>query len=232
VTEFDDRARLAAARLRDSVGAVSPRERTTMPTSRTRNLGMAAAVLAVVAVVAAVVTASHHSSGNANLAPSAPPPAGITTRTFAPAGLGATVTVPSHWADTKPSSGFQYAAGSTASPSGFVGAGTQSGVVPVSLSALKDQRRQFLESIGAKIASAKTGTVDNRPAVRFHYKLTVGAQSVIDNEYDIIATSTLPVGAAQHQTIYNVITIVVGTPLSSPNRPLLDWIGSTIRIQQ
>jgi len=231
VRNFDDRARLAGARLRDSVGAVSPRPLTTMTSNRTRALGVTVAVLVVAAVIGAAVTASHHASGNSNLTPTASPPAGITTRTFAPAGLGATVTVPSHWADSRPSSGFQYAAGSVAPPSGFVGAGNQSSVVPVSLSALKDQRRQFLESIGAKIDSAKTGTVDGRPAVRFHYKLTVGNQSVIDNEYDIVATSTLPVGAAQHQSVYNVITIVVGTPVSSPNQPLLDWVGSTIKIQ-
>jgi hypothetical protein len=54
---------------------------------------------------------------------------------------------------------------------------------------------------------------------------------VTDTEYDIIATSNLAVGASQHQTTYNVITIVVGTPVLQPDPPLTDWIGSTIRIR-
>lgn len=232
MTEFDDRARLAAAAVRDSVRGVSPRPVTTMAPSRTRSLGIAAAILVVVAAAIAVaVTRSQSSSGTPNLAASASAPAGISTRTFAPAGLGATVMVPSQWADTPPSSGFQFTAGSATPPAGFVGAGNRSGVVPVSVSALTQQRKQFLESIGAKIDSAKTGTVDKHPAVRFHYKLTVGSRSVIDNEYDIIVTGTLPVGAAQHQTTYSVVTIVIGTPVASANQRLLDWAGSTIRIQ-
>ncbi|HEV3353087.1 MAG TPA: hypothetical protein VG076_09205, partial [Acidimicrobiales bacterium] len=110
-------------------------------------------------------------------------------------------------------------------------AGQRSGVVPVTVAQVKSARQTFLESLGAKIDSTSTGTVDNHPAVRLHYKLTAGGLTVTDTEYDIIATSSLPVGANQHQTTYNVITIVIGTPVSQPDPALTDWIGSTIKIQ-
>src|SRR5439155_24937098 len=135
-------------------------------------LAAAAGALVVVAVVDAVVASSHHASGSSDLAAGAPTPAGISTRSFAPAGLAAAVTVPSQWVDVPPSSGFQYTARSAGPPEGFVGAGVRGGVVPVSLSQLEASRRQFLQSIGAVIDSVKTGTVDHRPAVRFHYRLS------------------------------------------------------------
>ena len=231
MSELDDRARLAAARLRESVGAVSPRPRTTMAPTRTRALAAAAAVLVVVAVVAAVLTSSHHSSRTSDLAPTAPAPAGIPTRSFAPAGLGAALTIPAKWVDTAPApaSGAQFTARG-GPPEGFVLAAVRGGVVPITLSQFAAGRRQLLQSLGGVIDSVKTGTVDNHPAVRLQYKLSAPSGSVVDTEYDILSTSTLPVGASQHQTIYNLISIVVGTPVSHPDQALEDWVGSTIRV--
>ncbi|MBV9411093.1 MAG: hypothetical protein JO148_05815 [Acidimicrobiia bacterium] len=67
--------------------------------------------------------------------------------------------------------------------------------------------------------------------MRLRYTLTANGQTVSDTEYDILDTSTLAVGAAQNQTVYNVITVVVGTPVSQPDGPLIDWVSSTIRVQ-
>ena len=74
------------------------------------------------------------------------------------------------------------------------------------------------------------GTVAGRPAVRLRYRLSAGSLTVIDTEYDIVAASSLAVGPAQRQTTYDVITIVIGTPVSQPNRSLVDWVASTIAI--
>jgi hypothetical protein len=138
--------------------------------------------------------------------------------------------VPSQWTSSPPSSGFQYVIRGESPPAGFVGTAGQGGVVPVTVAQLESARTSFLEGKGATIDAATTGTVDNRPAVRLRYELSAGGLTVSDTEYDIIATSTLAVGAAQHQTIYDVVTIVVGTRVSQPNPALTNWIGSTIRI--
>ena len=232
MSELDDRAQLAASRLRASVRAVTPRPRTTMTSSRTKVLAVGVVVLVVVAVVAAyLVGSSHSSTTSTNLAPAAPVPAGVTPQAFAPAGLGAALMVPSTWANSPPLSGFQYVVRGTSPPAGFVGAGNRGGVLPITVAQLEPQRRTGLESIGARIHSVSTGTVDNHPAVRFRYDLSANGVTVNDTEYDIIVTGTLPVGAAQHQTTYNVVTIVVGTPSSQPSPALVDWISSTVRIQ-
>jgi hypothetical protein len=203
-----------------------------MTTNRTRVLAAAVLALVVAAGIAVfLVRSSHSSPGNVDLAASVPAPAGVTPQTVAPAGLGATFIVPSQWKSSPPSFGFQFVIGSETAPAGFVGTGSRGGVVPVAVAEVKSARKSFLESLGAKIDSASTGTVDNRPAVRLHYRLSAGGLTVTDTEYDIIATSSLPVGVSQHQTTYNVITIVVGTPVSQPNPALTDWIGSTIKIQ-
>ena len=144
--------------------------------------------------------------------------------------VSVTVMVPSQWRSSPPSSGFQYVIRGERPPAGFVGVAGRGGVVPVTVAQLESARTSFLESKGATIDAATTGTVDNRPAVRLRYKLSAGGLTVSDTEYDIIATSTLAVGAAQHQTIYDVVTIVVGTPVSQPNPALTNWIGSTIKI--
>jgi hypothetical protein len=202
-----------------------------MTANRTRVLAVAVLALVVAAGVAVLLVRSSRSSpGSVDLAASVPAPAGVTPQTFAPAGLGATLMVPSQWRNTPPTSGFQYVIGAETEPAGFVGAGQRGGVVPVTVGEVKSARKTFLESLGAKIDSTSTGTVDNRPAVRLHYRLTAGGLTVTDTEYDIIATSNLAVGASQHQTTYNVITIVVGTPVLQQNPALTDWIGSTIRI--
>lgn len=115
-------------------------------------------------------------------------------------------------------------------PAGFAGASRRGGVRPVTVSQLESQRKEFLQGAGATIESATTGTVDNRPAVRLRYKISGNGFTVSDTEYDIIVTGTLAVGAAQHQSVYDVIVLVVGTPVSQPNTALVDWISSTIRI--
>jgi len=231
MNEFDYRARSAGARLRASVEAVTPRSQTTMTGDRTRLLAAGVAVLIVVAGVSAyLVGRSGSSSSKANLAAPATTPAGITPQTFATAGLGATMMVPSTWANSAPASGFQFVTRGLTPPAGFVGASRRGGVVPVTVGELESTRRTFLSGAGATIESVSTGTVDGRPAVRLRYRLSSGGLTVDDTEYDIISTSTLAVGAAQRQTTYDVITIVVGTPVSQPNRPLVDWIASTIKI--
>ena len=187
MSEFDDRARLAASRLRASVGAVSPRPQTSMTGNKTRLLAAGVAVLIVVSGVAAyLVGSSHSSTSDSNLAASATAPAGITPQAFAPAGLGATVMVPSTWANSPPASGFQYVIRGLTPPAGFVGASRRGGVVPVKLAELESTRRTFLSGVGATIDSVSIGKVDGRPAVRFRYALSAGGLTVSDTEYDII----------------------------------------------
>jgi hypothetical protein len=103
--------------------------------------------------------------------------------------------------------------------------------VPITIAQLESQRRTFLQGAGARIDSVTRGTVDSHPAVRLRYTISGNGVTVSDTEYDVIATSTLPVGAGQHQTTYNVITVVVGTPVSQPNPALVDWISSTLTIR-
>jgi hypothetical protein len=188
-------------------------------------------VLLVVAGVAAYLVGTSHSSTSTNLAPTAPVPAGVVPQTFAPDGLGATLMVPSTWANSPPSSGFQYVIRGTSPPAGFVGATRRGGVVPITVAQLESQRRSFLQGVGARIDSVTRGTVDSHPAVRFRYTISGNGVTVSDTEYDVIVTGTLAVGAAQHQTTYDVIAIVVGTPVSQPNPALVDWISSTVTIR-
>jgi hypothetical protein len=233
MSEFDERARLAASRLRASVGPVIPRPQTAMTTNRTRLLAAGVAVVLLAAGVAALLVRSSPSSTTAFTPPaSTPAPAGVTAQTFAPAGLGATLMVPSTWANSPPASGFQYVIRGLSSPAGFVGAGRQGGVVPITAAQLGSTRRSFLTSMGATIDSVSRGTVEGHPAVRLRYRISGGGLTVDDTEYDIVATGTLAAGASQHQTTYDVITIVIGTPVSLPNRPLVDWIASTITVHK
>ncbi|GEM_PF-5521266 len=194
-------------------------------------LAIGVAVLLVVATaVGAYLVRSSRSSTSGNLAAAAPIPTGVTPQTFAPAELGATLMVPSTWANATPSSGFQHVIRGLTPPAGFVGTLRFGGVVPVTVTQLKSQRTTFLKSAGASIQSESTGTVDGRPAVRLRYTISANGLTVDDAEYDIISTGTLPVGAAQHQTTYDVITIVVGTPVSQPNPALVNWISSTVTV--
>ena len=230
MTEFDDRARMSAARLRASVGPVEPRDMT-MASSRTKAVAGAAAALVVAAVIAAIVlSTSSHSDRSDDLAAAAPAPAAITPRTFAPTGLGASLSIPSQWTDAPPASGFQFVARGQSPPPGFVGAAARSGFVPVSSAALESSRRQFLTSAGAVIHSSSSGQVDGRPAVQLQYRISGNGVTVDDTEYDIVATNTLTVGASQRQTTYNVVTIVIGTPVGRPDPGLVRWIASTIRV--
>ena len=80
------------------------------------------------------------------------------------------------------------------------------------------------------IHSSSSGQVDGRPAVQLQYRISGNGVTVDDTEYDIVATNTLTVGASQRQTTYNVVTIVIGTPVGRPDPGLVRWIASTIRV--
>lgn len=204
-----------------------------MPTARTRLItGSAVGALLVAAVVIALTISG---SGNtttrtASLLPhGVNSPTGGSTTTYAPAGLGATVTLPATWKAAPPASGFQYVMESRTASEEFLGASRQSGFVPLSAATVARQREAFLRSIGATITSEATGTIDGKPAVRLRYLLTAGHTTVDDSEYDIITNSTLPVGASQEQTEYDNIVFVLGAPVNT-DRSVLQWIASTIRI--
>ena len=226
--DFDYRARQAAARLRAAVGDTKPRKRTTMPLARTRFVAAVTvgAVLAVVGV-AVVLTRSSSTTTSTNLLPTAGTPMASATTVFAPAGLGASITVPSSWKPAPPTSGFQYVIQGSGE---FVLAARESGFVPLSPTSLAKTRTTFLRSRGGNILSQTTGTVDGRPAAKLHYRLSDGTVTVDDTEYDIITTSTMPVGASQNQREYNDIIIVLGSPPAAKQEPTLQWIASTLRI--
>src|SRR5205085_1345460 len=76
---------------------------------RTKLLAAGLAVLLVAAGLAVyLVRSSRSSTTTLDLASRTAAPAGITPQTFAPAGHGATAMVPSTWATSPPSPGFQY----------------------------------------------------------------------------------------------------------------------------
>ena len=201
---------------------------------RTRRAPLLVGALAAVALVAGVgaYLAVRPGGGTPNLLPvSASAPAGTAPHTFTPTGLGASITVPAQWASEPPASGFQYVISSGSPTGAFVLASRRGGVVPVSAATLQRDRVAQLKQIGASVGSVTTGTVDHRPAVRIRYVLPSPRGAVTDTEYNIVAPSTtLPVGAAQHQTVYNWITIAIGTPVSYPDPALVDWISSTIKV--
>lgn len=186
---------------------------------------------AVITVLTSCSTSTKHASKVDLLPVSAHPPISISTRVFAPTGLGAQVTLPADWKAIPQTSDVQYAMRGPGSTFDFLLATQRTGVVEVSPNQLEKSRSNGLRKLGADLKTATIGTVDGQPAVELSYTASSPAGAVSETEYDIFAKpTTLAVGASQHQSIYSEVTIVLGGPASNPDSALLNWIASTIRL--
>src|SRR5256885_482731 len=111
-------------------------------------------------------------------------PPGITPKTFVIPGAGVTVTLPATWQVQPPTSGFQYRAGDSAGA--FLLAGSFTPRPGATVSSAGAARAKYLRSIGAKIASRTTTTVDEHGAARLSYRLSPSDRPAVDDiEYDI-----------------------------------------------
>ena len=144
-------------------------------------------------------------------------PSGVQARGFAPSGLGASLSMPSSWATGGPESGFRFSAHSSERPFDFILADSHPALAS-DPTVLARNRTRELSSFSASIESIATGTVAGSPAVRFRYLIGSGSYRAQDVEYDILTGN-------------EVVVIVIGTPPSRPDAPLVDWMASTIKAQ-
>ena len=230
--ELDYRAREAGARLRASVGDVEPRRRTGVAMNRNRLAAGAVAAVVVAAGVILGVTLTNSSSTTVSTAGLLPTGVSVppgTHEVFSPPNLGVSVMLPSTWTASPPASGFQYVMTSPAGSGQFLLAANQTGFIPFNASSTAKARQTFLRSRGANISSTSVGTVDGHAAVRLRYVIRLGTLIADDTEYDVLTTSTLPVGSSQHQTEYGDTVIVLGAAPHA-DRSVLNWVASTIRV--
>lgn len=187
----------------------------------------------VAALVSATVLPSCSSAKPPDLLPTkaAASPGGA--QTYSPAGLDASMMLPSSWKAVPLTEGAQFAMSSAAKPRQFMIAGRYGSFLPISLTHLEAGRIKFLQNHGAKITSKVAGSIDGHPAARLTYLIGAATTEVADTEYDVIIRSPLAVGANQHQTVYSDVEIVLGTARSAAGQatPVFDWIASTIKIQ-
>ena len=185
------------------------------------------------ALVSATVLPSCSSAKPPDLLPTkaAASPGGA--QTYSPAGLDASMMLPSSWKAVPLTEGAQFAMSSAAKPRQFMIAGRYGSFLPISLTHLEAGRIKFLQNHGAKIMSKVAGSIDGHPAARLTYLIGAATTEVADTEYDVIIRSPLAVGANQHQTVYSDVEIVLGTARSAAGQatPVFDWIASTIKIQ-
>jgi hypothetical protein len=231
--ELDHRAREAGARLRASVGDVEPRRRAGVAMNRNRLAAGAVAAVVVAVGVILVVTLTNSSSTTVSTAGLLPTgvsvPPGTHPEIFSPPNLGVSVMLPSTWTASPPASGFQYVMTSPAGSGQFLLAANQTGFVPFDDLLTAKARQTFLRSHGANISSTRVGTIDGHPAVRLRYVIRLGNLIADDTEYDVLTTSSLPVGSSQHQNEYGDTVIVLGAPPHA-DRSVLNWVASTIRV--
>jgi hypothetical protein len=187
----------------------------------------------IAAVIAAtVVLSSCSSSGPQNLLPRNISFNPGTSQNYSPAGLDASMMLPSSWHTAPLTENAQYAMESQGHPVAFVIAGRYGGVLPTTLSQLVSARTKFLAKHDARITSTDTGVVDGLPAARFTYRINAPTAEVADIEYDVLTTSPLAAGANQHQTVYSDVEILLVTSESAAagDKPMFDWIASTIKV--
>ena len=190
------------------------------------------AVIAL-AAAAALALSSCSSSGPQNLLPKNVSFKPGTSQTYSPAGLDASMMLPSGWHTAPLTEDAQYAMESQGHPRAVMIAGRYGGVVRRTLSQLVNARTKFLAKHSAQITATETGIIDGLPAARITYRINARPTEVADIEYDILTTSPLAAGANQHQTVYSDVEILLVTSESAAagDKPMFDWIASTIKVR-
>ena len=211
---IDERARQAATDLLEraaerTVPAVHDLE---VP----RRRGARPLLAAVAAVVLAVVGIAVFAGSDDDAPPAMP--GGGRSRTWAPAGLGLSVQIPSTWLDRGPAAGFSY----TASPAGGDGsivADRFRALDPQDASAVGTGRRTDLRAFGAIDVELATTEVDGRPAavLRYHLSSPDGPGTYAITEYDV------PVGDW-------VLIVAIGERDPADRSELTEWVASTIEV--
>lgn len=183
-------------------------------------------------------TSNEVVGSSSNLLPaSAAVPTGVSPSVFAPSGLGVSVTLPASWQRAPARSGFQYVMTSRQPPAFLLATRANGNTTPPSAARSAANRRTLLQHLGATVASASAGIIDGHSAFTLRYTLPGAGSPISDIEYDIIIPGPLLVSVSPTQTsydtmvtTYNDVVIVLGTPSTSHDPPLTNWIASTIRV--
>lgn len=164
-----------------------------------------------------------------------PSPMGVSTMSVGGNDLGVSVMLPATWSTAPFETGFQLAMDNPLAPHDFITASITAGAFEPSVDHVLNSQEASLRLMGARIGSTTTGTVDGDPAFRLNYVTSYAAgtdmrkivanRQVAVTEYDIILTA-----AKGAHNAYDVVTIVLGAPSTTPDRTLLDWVASTIHV--